>query len=97
MGWSPTHCAAWTVDNLAPTLNNAEYNPLYIAMDDQRFEIPWFTELMFEYPKTEELFSGTAVHWYTDEMFSPLRLSQLHDKYPDKFILMTEACTGKYN
>ncbi|KYN23063.1 Glucosylceramidase [Trachymyrmex cornetzi] len=94
MGWTPTTSATWTVNHLAPTLANAGYNPLYIAMDDQRFEIPWFTEMMFEDPKAKELFSGTAVHWYTDEMFSPLRLSILHDKYPDKFILMTEACTG---
>lgn len=97
MGWTPTSSAAWTVEHLAPTLANAGYNPLYIAMDDQRFEVPWFTELMFKYPKTKELFSGTAVHWYADKIFSPLRLSQLHYKYPDKFILMTEACTGKYN
>ncbi|XP_011064043.1 PREDICTED: glucosylceramidase-like [Acromyrmex echinatior] len=94
MGWTPNTSAVWTVKHLAPTLTNAGYNPLYIAMDDQRFEIPWFTELMFEYPKTKELFSGTAVHWYADEIFSPIRLSQLHDKYPDKFILMSEACTG---
>ncbi|KYN01328.1 Glucosylceramidase [Cyphomyrmex costatus] len=94
MAWTPTTSAAWVVNQLAPTLANAGYKPFYIAMDDQRFEVPWFTESMFEYPNAKELFSGTAVHWYADEIFSPIRLSQLHDKYPDKFILMTEACTG---
>ncbi|XP_024893027.1 glucosylceramidase-like [Temnothorax curvispinosus] len=94
MGWTPTASATWSTDFLAPILSNAGYNPVYMAMDDQRFELPWFPETMFNNLKARELFSGVAIHWYADDFFSPIRLTLTHDKYPDKFILMTEACTG---
>lgn len=95
MGWTPTASSIWTTNFLAPTLSEAGYNPVYMAMDDQRFEIPWYPNIVFSTSqKANELFSGTAFHWYTDDFFSPMRLNQLHDKYPDKFMLMTEACTG---
>lgn len=94
MGWTPFSSAYWTTAFLAPTLSNANYSPIYMALDDQRFEIPWYIDLMFKVPKAKELFSGTAFHWYTDRIFSKLRQDELHNKYPDKFILMTEACVG---
>ena len=40
---------------------------------------------------------GIAVHWYTDRWFPlPEALEEVHEEYPDKFILYTEACTGKF-
>jgi len=97
MGWSPEKAAFWSADILAPTLSKAGYNPVYMTMDDQRFLSPKYPAIMFSNPKAKKLFEGTAIHWYTDPMISPIRLTQLHDMYPDKFILMSEACTGKYN
>jgi hypothetical protein len=39
---------------------------------------------------------GIAVHWYTDRWFPlPDALDTVHEEYPDKFILYTEACTGE--
>lgn len=98
MWWLPTEEANWAVNHLAPTLSKAGYKDLiYMAMDDQRVFLPWYVDIMFRNRKATEVFSGTAVHWYTDGQFSPNRLTQTHDKYPDKFILITEACTGKHN
>lgn len=98
MLWLPREEANWVVNHLAPTLSKAGYKDLiYIAMDDQRMLLPWYVEIMFTNRKAAEVFSGTAVHWYTDMQFSPDRLTRTHDKYPDKFILMTEASTGKHN
>lgn len=97
MAWTPRASAIWATEYLAPTLSNAGYNPVYMTLDDQRFEIPWYPDIMFKNPKAKQLFSGTAFHWYADPYFSPSRLSELHYNYTDKFILMTEACTGKYN
>ncbi|XP_070531190.1 lysosomal acid glucosylceramidase-like isoform X1 [Cardiocondyla obscurior] len=94
MGWTPTSSAIWSANYLIPTLSKAGYKPLYMALDDQRFEIPWYVDIMFKNPTVKEAFSGTAFHWYFDKTFSPCRLNDLHDKYPDKFILMTEACAG---
>lgn len=97
MGWTPTEAAKWSTEFLAPTLCKAGYYPIYMGLDDQRFEIPWYLDIMFKNSKAAVLFNGTAVHWYADYLFSPLRLTQMHNEYPDKFILMTEACTGIYN
>lgn len=38
--------------------------------------------------------SGTAVHWYADDVTGPGVLDQAHNSFPDKFILATEACEG---
>ena len=37
---------------------------------------------------------GFAVHWYVDTLFSPEKLTETHDRFPDHFILGTEACEG---
>ncbi|XP_011645801.1 glucosylceramidase-like isoform X2 [Pogonomyrmex barbatus] len=94
MGWTPKAAATWTVDYLAPTLSNANYYPVYMALDDQRFELPWYVDKMFRNKNAKELFDGIAVHWYADRLFTPERLIETHNKYPDKFMLMTEACVG---
>ncbi|EZA56663.1 hypothetical protein DMN91_000885 [Ooceraea biroi] len=94
MLWTPRGEAFWSAEYLAPTLSNAGYNPVYMAMDDQRFELPWYPNTMFLNPKAKKLFGGIAYHWYTDYLFSPMRLDITHRENPDKFILMTEACTG---
>lgn len=96
MLWTPSDEARWSAYNLAPTLSKAGYKSLvYMAMDDQRYELPWYVDIMFHDEKAKELFTGIALHWYGDR-FSPERLSITQYKYPDKFILMTEACAGKY-
>lgn len=97
MAWTPSASATWSTEFLAPTLSKAGYDLVYMTLDDQRFQIPWYIDVMFENEKAKQLFSGTAFHWYFDKYTLPNKLSDLHDKYPDKFILMTEACTGKYN
>jgi hypothetical protein len=40
--------------------------------------------------------SGIAVHWYEDFVTPALALSSTHQKFPDKFILATEACAGSF-
>lgn len=98
MFWPPEKEASWTVNYLAPTLSTAGYEDVvYMAMDDQRYELPWYPDNVFKNKKAKEIFSGIALHWYADTLFPSLLLTITHDKYPDKFIIMTEACTGKYN
>jgi len=98
MFWGPKGEAYWTANNLEPTLSNAGYkNLVYMAMDDQRFELPWYVDIMFQNKQADKIFSGIAHHWYTDAGFSPLRLTQTHNRHPDKFLLMTEACSGEHN
>ncbi len=54
-------------------------------------------------PRNLDLVDGVAVHWYMDEAFwyldealgLPHALDLVHEAFPDKFILYTEACTGE--
>ncbi|XP_014480391.1 PREDICTED: glucosylceramidase-like isoform X2 [Dinoponera quadriceps] len=94
MKWTATTAANFCTKNLQPTLSEAGYEPTYMALDDQRFFIPEILDIMFKSDKAKELFTGTAYHWYANKLFSLSRLDKLHNEYPNKFILMTEACTG---
>ena len=95
MGWTPPTMAKWVADNLGPTLAASKFNKtLILALDDQRFNLPWYIEQVFSNKKAKHYISGTAVHWYGDMIAPPSVLDRTHDGYPDKFILMTEACEG---
>lgn len=98
MLWTPGKEASWVVNYLYPTLSKAGYKDVvYMAMDDQRFELPWYPDNVFKNREAKKIFSGIAFHWYADTLSPPSLLTITHDKYPDKFIIMTEACTGKHN
>lgn len=95
MGWHPEQVATWSTDYLIPSLSKANYFPVPMALDDQRTELPWYIDKMFANGKANMTFKGIAMHWYTDLLVGSNRLTELHEKYPDKFIMYTEACTGK--
>lgn len=46
-------------------------------------------------PDAARYVSGVAVHWYADTQVGPKVLDEIHDSFPDKFLLYSEACTGK--
>ena len=41
-----------------------------------------------------EYLNGLAVHWYWDEIFSPVFIDQALAEMPDKILLSTESCIG---
>lgn len=41
--------------------------------------------------RTSSIIQGTAVHWYMDSITNASVLTDLHNAYPDKFILYTEV------
>ncbi|KOX67419.1 Glucosylceramidase, partial [Melipona quadrifasciata] len=95
MGWRPSTVSEWVADYAGPMLENSEFNGTKILLlDDQIFEIPLVPELVFRNAKAKHYISGTAVHWYYDRFFPSSLLDDTHNLSPDKFILMTEACTG---
>lgn len=51
---------------------------------------------VFKNKVAKDYINGTAVHWYWDNIFPASWLEKLHNNFPDKFILATEACKGKY-
>lgn len=49
---------------------------------------------MFGDANANKYVSGIAVHWYEDFIAPVISLTSTHEKFPDKFILATEACDG---
>lgn len=49
---------------------------------------------VFSDEKAYNFADGVAVHWYTDNGTSAEKLTEIHQKYPNKFILATEASEG---
>ena len=96
MGWLPADMANWVATNLGPTIAASETNETLIMMlDDQRFELPWYPAQFFKNPVAKNYTAGIAIHWYTDAYIPVEVVDMTHDEFPDKFILMTEACTGE--
>lgn len=50
---------------------------------------------MFADKDAKNYVDGIAMHWYWDWLFSADLLDSTHRKFPDKFMLNTEACIGK--
>ncbi|XP_076289098.1 lysosomal acid glucosylceramidase-like [Lasioglossum baleicum] len=95
MGWTSETVSKWVGENLGPTLAASSYNNTKILLlDDQRIFLPWFIREVLSHEKANQYASGVAVHFYFDFLNSPDVLTQTHDAFPDKFILMTEACLG---
>lgn len=95
MGWTPAQLGKWIGENLGPTLKKSKYNEtLIMILDDQRFELPWYPNRVFKNENARAYTDIIAVHWYWDTKFSTDRLDQTHEMFPEKMLLMTEACTG---
>ncbi|XP_050667008.1 lysosomal acid glucosylceramidase-like isoform X2 [Leptidea sinapis] len=98
LGWTSAEMGEWIVNNLGPTIRNSEFKDLKIlTCDDQRYTIPtWFAGLTNEYPEVLQYIDGIGVHFYGDKVSPAHYLDMVTNKYPDKFILATEACEGAY-
>lgn len=47
VGWTPKTMALWIKYNLGPAIRNSSYKEIKIIMlDDQRFFLPWFPNLV---------------------------------------------------
>lgn len=94
MGWTPFSQRKFIAENLGPLLEERGYGDLKLMiLDDQRIELPYWAEVVFNDSAAFQYTDGIAVHWYVD-YFSPEVLTRTHDMFPDKFILGTEACEG---
>ena len=96
MFWSARTASKWVVQNLGPAIEKSTTNNTIILMlDDQRWALPWYMiDVKLFHKDALKYMKGIAIHWYTDAFVPASVLDLTHDLAPDKFILMTEACTG---
>lgn len=65
-----------------------------MIFDDQRTEIKDYSTTVLSDADAARYVDGIAYHWYEDFLANASVLSEVHDKFPDYFMLPTEACTG---
>uniref|UniRef100_A0A914DQN0 Glucosylceramidase n=1 Tax=Acrobeloides nanus TaxID=290746 RepID=A0A914DQN0_9BILA len=63
-----------------------------MVMDDQRQYLEQFADDVLGDPDANKVVDGVALHWYGDGNTLPSLLTKIHEKFPDKFLLYTEAC-----
>ena len=97
MGWNATTQGEWIGKYFGPTLMASNHSNIKLMiLDDQRPLAPNWCREIFANKEAEKFIGGVAVHWYLDREFDlPLALDQVHQEFPDKFIMYTEACTGE--
>lgn len=97
LGWTPGNQGRWVGENLGPALRKSPtvFNVKLLAGDDQRYTFPWWFERMYDAnPDVAQYIDGLAVHWYTDSYGGSNLLDLAAEKFPGKFIIATEACSG---
>ncbi|KAK9892232.1 hypothetical protein WA026_019033 [Henosepilachna vigintioctopunctata] len=95
LAWNSELASLWIRENLGPTIRNSEFADLkLLAIDDQRLFFPGYASKVMENISTRNYIDGFAVHWYQNFLIGPKVLTETHDKFPDKFILSTEASAG---
>uniref|UniRef100_A0A914CSS0 Glucosylceramidase n=1 Tax=Acrobeloides nanus TaxID=290746 RepID=A0A914CSS0_9BILA len=71
-----------------PTTRNLKL----MMMDDNRVNAEEFADTVYGDSEANHYVDGMAVHWYYDGKTAPEVFTQIHEKYPNKFIMYTEAC-----
>ncbi|XP_031839027.2 lysosomal acid glucosylceramidase-like isoform X1 [Nomia melanderi] len=95
LGWTPPTVSEWVGEHFGPILEASDHNDTIImGLDDQRIFLPWFAKNAYPRHNMSKYIAGTAVHYYADALAPAGLLDLTHEAFPDKFILMTEACTG---
>lgn len=95
LAWLPSGMGDWVANNLGPTLTASKHKDVkIITLDDQRFLVPIFIHRLFKNKVAMDYISGIAVHWYWDNIIPASLLEDLHNSYPEKFIIMSEASNG---
>ncbi|XP_037503564.2 lysosomal acid glucosylceramidase-like, partial [Rhipicephalus sanguineus] len=97
LGFTPKTQRDFVKLDLGPALDEAGYGADKLQLmifDDNRIFLPHWADVVLGDPEAAKYVHGVAVHWYTDNFIGPWVLDKVHQAFPDKFILATEACAG---
>ncbi|PAV80452.1 hypothetical protein WR25_22915 [Diploscapter pachys] len=83
-------------DYLGPTLqtSNVTKNLKVMILDDTRAILPMWADVIFSDEKASKYVHGSAIHWYWNKFIPAKFLEITHKRYPNKFILASEASAG---
>ncbi|RWS20223.1 glucosylceramidase-like protein, partial [Leptotrombidium deliense] len=97
LGFTPFSQRDFVKLHLGPALEKAGYTPENFKVmihDDQLPSLPIYAEIVLRDANASKYISGVALHWYQNNYAPREFLNFVHNKFPDKFILATEACEG---
>lgn len=96
LGWTDEDMRDWIKESLGPAVEEAGLQDRLRVMihDQDRIQLSWHSHATLQDPDAARYVSGVAVHWYADTQVGPKVLDEIHDSFPDKFLLYSEACTG---
>ncbi len=78
-------------DHLGPTLEREGLGHVAIVIwDHNRDRIVERASIVLDDPEAARFVWGTGFHWYVGDNFE--NVARVHDAYPDKKLLLTEAC-----
>lgn len=96
MTWIPETQANWIANYFGPTLASSLFNKtLLLTYDDNRSKLIEYVKAAIEIGG--KYIAGIGVHWYLDFIYPATIIDRVHEKFPDKFILMTEASICKFS
>lgn len=89
--FSPTEHRDFIRDYFGPTLERANFGEVKIMMwDHNRDLMIEYADVLYSDPVASHYVWGTAYHWYSDGAYQ--NMSMHHDAWPEKPLLLTEAC-----
>ncbi|EDO38810.1 predicted protein [Nematostella vectensis] len=95
MAYSPQQERDFIKEDLGPALSQEGHGNVQIIMlDDQRLFLDNWVDVILGDPEAAKFVSGIGLHWYWDFLASVKDLTIAHQKYPNYFMLATEACSG---
>ncbi|XP_071558003.1 putative glucosylceramidase 4 isoform X4 [Temnothorax nylanderi] len=97
MAWTAEEERDWIVEHLAPTLKKKGFEHIKIfSLDDNRLSLPDWPKTVFQDQKARDIISGTAIHFYFDDLIGPSVLDEIKQLFPEKSLIYTEACAGAF-
>jgi len=88
--YNPQQEGSFLKTYLGPLLKRSYPNITIMIFDHNKGDAPNWADGIFGDAEASQYTQGIAVHWYDGDHFD--NLNAIHNKYPNKFIMGTEAC-----
>ncbi|XP_026276327.1 lysosomal acid glucosylceramidase isoform X2 [Frankliniella occidentalis] len=95
LGWVPGELSQWIRDHFGPTIRKSKFKDVkLLGHDDQRILLPWELKWELADKVTSSYIDIIGYHWYLNFITPSSILDSVHNLWPDKPIINTEACNG---
>uniref|UniRef100_A0A914C5Y4 Glucosylceramidase n=1 Tax=Acrobeloides nanus TaxID=290746 RepID=A0A914C5Y4_9BILA len=71
--------------------NSLTKNLKLMILDDNRRNLQSWTDVIYSDPNAYNYIDGAAIHWYDDTGTTTATLTEVQEKYPNKFLFYTEC------